>query len=110
MIKKILAVFLSVFMSIQCIYFVNSVDDIKAATSNTTNYIAIMIEFSDLTSTSLTSDEVLGNADALMNDDGTTDKMVSTVFGKMPITSLKKLIKTYSYGKEDIQTSFFSKR
>ena len=107
MIKKFLAICFSILISIQGIYIVDDGLEVKASTTNTTNYLAIMIEFSDLTTTSLTSDEVLDNANILMNDDGTTDKKVSTVFGNMPITSLKKLIKTYSYGKEDIQTSFF---
>lgn len=74
---------------------------------NTTNNIAIMIEFSDLDKTSLDSETVLYNADLLMNDDGSATEEIATTYGNMPIVSLKSLIRKYSYGTEDVQTEFF---
>ena len=81
--------------------------NVYAADSKTTNNIAILIEFEDLTSTSLDSENVLKNAEILLNDDGSSSQKVTTALGNMPITSLKKLIRKYSYGTKDIQTTFF---
>ena len=106
--KKILMKLMVLFLCIQTVNPVifNSDSTVHAATTMTNN-IAIMIEFSDLTSTSLDSDAVLKNADIIMNDDGTATEQISTVYGNMPIVSLKNFIKKYSYGTKDIQTTFF---
>lgn len=106
--KKILMKLMVLFLCIQTVNPVifNSDSTVHAATTMANN-IAIMIEFSDLTSTSLDSDAVLKNANIIMNDDGSATEQISTVYGNMPIVSLKNFIKKYSYGTKDIQTIFF---
>ena len=106
--RKIMIKLMALFLCIQTMnpIIFNSDSTVHAATT-TTNNIAIMIEFSDLTSTSLDSDAVLKNADIIMNDDGTATEQISTLYGNMPIVSLKSFINKYSYGTKDIQTTFF---
>lgn len=110
--KKLIVIGCSFFIGLQLVLSMSvpvHASEVRqnASETTTTNYVAIFIEFSDLPTTSLDSKETLEQAELLMNDDGSSDKKITTALGQVPIMSLHHYVNKYSYGKEEVKTKFF---
>ena len=68
------------------------------------NYIAILVEFPDMTSTDLDDASTLNKANALMN---TGNASMQIPIGQVPVISMKEYVEKYTYNKMTTTTHFF---
>ena len=77
---------------------------LRSSTIQENNYIAILVEFPDMTSTDLDDASTLNKANALMN---TGNASMQIPIGQVPVISMKEYVEKYTYNKMTTTTHFF---
>lgn len=79
---------------------------LRSSAAQENNYIAILVEFPDMTSTDLDDAVTLKKANALMN---TGNVNMQIPIGQVPVISMKEYVEKYTYNKITTTTHFFRK-